>query len=140
MEPGSSVGRYKIEARLCRGGMGEVYRALDPTLRRRVAVKFLFTKAGAVEEARVLREARAAAGLSHPNIVAVHDAGVIDGVCYIVMELIEGQSLRQLLRSGAISRVQTVRWLREIADALSAAHDRGVIHRDVKPENIMISA
>src|SRR5688572_25944174 len=121
MDPGTQVGRYQIEASLGHGGMGEVYRAFDPTLRRRVALKVLAgERFSEVEMARVLREARAAAALSHPNVVAVYDAGVAsDHGCYIVMELIEGSSLRQILREGTPPPTSALRWLREIAAALS---------------------
>jgi serine/threonine-protein kinase len=135
------IGRYRVEGLLGLGGMGRVHRALDTVLGRRVALKVLATTEGdpraAVHAARLLREARAAAALDHPNVVALYDVGEHEGAPFIAMELVEGCSLRRLI-AGAAPWPQRVRWLAEIASALDAAHRAGLIHRDVKPDNVMI--
>jgi serine/threonine-protein kinase len=140
-------GRYRIDAMLGEGGMGRVFRAYDATLRRFVALKVLrpdlgvdATRSGAASDAqaRLLREARAVAALAHPNIVALYDIGQVAGVWYIVMELVEGSSLRAFIGDARVPMVERLRWLALIARALGAAHDRGIIHRDIKPDNIMV--
>ncbi|MDF2697252.1 MAG: serine/threonine protein kinase, partial [Labilithrix sp.] len=144
LERGQTVGRYVVEAVLGRGGMGSVYRATDTVLRRDVALKVLDPE-GAAEigpeaRARFAREARAAAGLQHPNIVAVHDVGEHDGLPYLAMELVVGTTLRHLVGDTRISLPTRVRWLVEIARGLATAHERGLVHRDVKPENVLVSS
>ena len=133
-------GRYRIASELGRGGMGVVYRASDTLLRREVALKVLHRvlEPASLGAASLLGEARAAAAIGHPNAVAVYDVGDLDGVPYIAMELVEGRSLRICAGDGSISADTRVRWLIDVARALSAAHARGVIHRDVKPENILV--
>ncbi len=135
------AGQYQIERELGRGGMGVVYLARDVRLDRLVAIKVLppiLAAAGDLRE-RFLREARTAAQLSHPNIVPVYRADEIAGHAFFVMGYVEGESLAERLRRlGALSPLETVRVLREAAWALAYAHARGVIHRDVKPENLMI--
>ena len=140
-------GRYRIEAVLCEGGMGRVFRAYDATLRRYVALKVLrpdlgadATRGGVASDAqaRLLREARAVAALAHPNIVGIYDVGQVGGTWYIVMELVEGSSLRGFIGDPGISMVERLRWLTLVARALGAAHDRGIIHRDIKPDNVMV--
>lgn len=120
--------------------MGEVYRARDPRLRREVALKVLPADHSADPERRrrLLREARAASGLSHPNILTVHAIVSEDGLDCIVMELVDGETLRQKLAAGGVDRGPALRWGAQIADALCAAHEAGIIHRDLKPENVMI--
>ncbi len=144
MKPGDRVGRYVIEGLLGQGGMGEVYRAYDEMLHRRVAVKLLrrahdddgsHGSQGTVR--RILREARMAAALDHPNVVALFDVGEHEGTPFIVMELVTGQSLRALIGTTA-SLADRVRWMIEIARALAAAHRAGLMHRDVKPENVIV--
>jgi serine/threonine protein kinase/tetratricopeptide (TPR) repeat protein len=144
---GQHFDRYVIEAVLGRGGMGVVYRAYDPRLERSVALKVLAPRdAGgppgsptdAREHERLLREARAAAAFDHPNAVAVHDVGEHDGVPYLAMELVEGRDLRACMGDASVTREQKMRWLIDAARALHAAHQRGLIHRDVKPENVMV--
>ncbi len=135
-------GRYHIVDRIAAGGMGEVFRAHDAVLAREVAIKVLHrplaSDPGFVERFR--REARAAAGLSHPNIVAVHDWGAVDGVYYMVMEHVHGQSLREILNAhGPLAPAQAADVLRQTLSALEHAHGRGIVHRDVKPENIMVT-
>jgi beta-lactam-binding protein with PASTA domain len=128
--------------RISAGGMGEVFRAHDAVLDREVAIKVLHRQlagdAGFVERFR--REARAAAGLSYPNIVSVHDWGAVDGIYYMVMEYVRGQSARDILNAeGVLAPAQAVDVLLQTLSALDHAHRRGIVHRDVKPENIMIT-
>ena len=134
-------GRYRVEAPLGEGAMGAVYRAHDTQLDRPVALKLPHTPAGASPETRVrlLREARSAAVLSHPNICRVFDADEIDGIPFITMELIDGSPLTGLIKPGQLPEVRrSVRIVRQMALALQAAHDVGIVHRDVKPANILI--
>lgn len=135
--------RYVIEARIGAGGMGVVYLAHDPLLDRRVAVKLLRATpvAGASEgraRARLLREARAMAQLSHPNIVAVHDVGEVAQGVFIAMEFVEGQTLRGWLAAIDHSYRQIIDVFVDVARGLQAAHDAGLVHRDVKPDNVMV--
>ncbi|MGB7295335.1 MAG: serine/threonine-protein kinase, partial [Candidatus Aminicenantales bacterium] len=129
--------RYRLDAELGRGGMGIVYRAHDTLLDRPVAVKVLSAAdLGSEGRARLLREAQATARLNHPGIVAIYDAGEADQVPYIVMELVEGHSLRE---AGRLSLAEVLALVRQIAAALEQAHAGGIIHRDLKPENILIT-
>ncbi len=141
-----TIGRYELLEPIGQGGMGTVYRARDPMIDRLVAIKTIdFSDAGDAASRRelrerVLREASAAGALSHPNIVTVHDVGELDSKAYIVMEYVDGVTLWQLRESGeAPSHARVVEILRETAAALDYAHSRGIIHRDVKPGNIMIA-
>lgn len=135
------VGPYEIVAHLGSGGMGEVYRAHDPRLGRDVALKLL--SPGLTEDADYLRrsaqEARAAAGVAHPNVVAVHDVGTTSSGPYIVTELLHGESLADRLRHGRLSMRQAVRLTAAVARGLAAVHARGLVHRDLKPSNIFIT-
>ncbi|MDI1448384.1 serine/threonine-protein kinase [Polyangium sp. 6x1] len=143
--PGESFDRYVIESLLGEGGMGEVYRAEDTRLRRKIALKVLRKGDEADSEtwgravARMLREARAVAALSHPGIVAIYDVGEHDGAPFIAMELVLGRPLRALV-GGDEPLGTRLRILLEIARALSAAHQAGLVHRDVKPENVVVRA
>ena len=122
--------------------MGEVYRAHDAVLDRRVAVKVLHRvlSGDAAFVERFRREARAAANLSHPNIVAVHDWGAADGIYYMVMEYVAGQSVRELLNAeGPLAPAQATDVLAQALSALDHAHRQGIVHRDVKPENLMVT-
>lgn len=142
LQPGREIaGRYVIEAPLGEGGMGVVAVARDRRLDRRVALKLLPKERLGNAEARerLLREARAAAALQHPAIVQVHDAGETpDGGAFVVLELVKGKTLRALFRSGGLGRAAGLRALAEAARALGTAHRAGLIHRDVKPDNLML--
>ncbi len=134
-------GRYELRRRLGSGGMGEVYEAWDQVLQREVALKLLRDDlpAGSQGRARMLREARMAATLTHPNVCVVHDVGEMNGRPFVTMELLDGVTLRRALtRQGALGLMQVGQVARGIAGALAAAHGRGIIHRDIKPENIML--
>ncbi len=134
-------GRYRLEARIGAGGMSTVYRALDETLERPVAVKLMNREVAADSDQleRFRREARAVAQLSHPHIVGVIDAGEDDGRPYIVFEYIEGETLKERIRrKGQLSIPEAVAYSIEIARALGAAHARHIVHRDVKPQNVLI--
>ncbi len=142
-EIGSTLGgRYRLVELLGQGGMATVYRARDAQLDRDVAVKLLRPELGRDPEflARFRDEARSAASLGHPNIVAVFDFGEDESGPYIVMELVDGQDLASILRGqGPLAPRQAARISAEVAKALQAAHARGLVHRDVKPSNILIS-
>jgi serine/threonine-protein kinase len=133
------IGRFTVEALLGRGGMGEVYKAFDPTLQRIVAVKTVRPDIDRPEYLdRLMREAQAGARLSHPNIVTVYEAGQIDGVVYIAMEYLQGENLSQLLEKKDLSFEGKIRILEQVLGALHHAHLLDVVHRDVKPSNIHI--
>ena len=135
-------GRYHIVERIAAGGMGEVFRAHDAVLAREVAIKVLH-RSLAGDQAfvdRFRREARAAAGLSHPNVVAVYDWGAVDGVYYMVMEYVRGRATRELLNvSGRLEPAQAAEIIRQTLRALGHAHRQGLVHRDIKPENILVT-
>ena len=139
---GARLGRYEIRAPLGAGGMGEVYAAHDPQIGRDVALKVLPAAFSADPErlARFDQEARAAGALNHPNILSVYDVGMHDGVSYVVAELLEGESLRQVLAAGALPQRKAIDYATQIARGLAAAHERGIVHRDLKPDNIFITA
>ena len=139
---GRTLGNYQIMEELGRGGMAVVYRAYQASLNRYVAIKILPPQLGANREfvERFQREAQAAAGLRHPNIVVIHDVGQDEGIYYIVMELLEGRTLKQLIeQEGRLPPERAARIVEQVADALDYAHQRGFIHRDVKPSNIFVS-
>ncbi len=137
-DPGRRVGRYVLLDELGRGGMGVVHRAWDVELQRPVAIKMIGGRMGAERRARFTREARAAARLRHPGIVAVHDVGEHDGRPFIVMEFIDGETLEDSLERDPPSAERIAGIAREISLALAHAHARGVIHRDVKPHNVLL--
>jgi serine/threonine-protein kinase len=141
LRPGTRLDCYEIISPLGSGGMGEVYRARDTRLGREVAVKVLPERASTSPDARQRfeREARAVAALSHPNILAIHDVGRSGDVSWAVMELLEGETLRQRLSSVRLSPRKAVAFAIQVAHALSAAHDRGIVHRDLKPENVFVT-
>ena len=135
-------GRYHIVERIAAGGMGEVFRAHDAVLAREVAIKVLHRslagEPGFVDRFR--REARAAASLSHPNIVAVYDWGAVDGIYYMVMEYVRGRGARELLNAnGRLEPAQAGEVVRQTLLAIEAAHAQGIVHRDIKPENILVT-
>jgi Tol biopolymer transport system component len=138
---GTRLGAYEILALIGSGGMGEVYRARDPRLARDVAVKVL--PPGVVTDPERLhrfeQEARAAAALNHPNILAIHDIGLHNGTPYIVSELLDGESVRDRLRSGALPVRKAVEYAVQVARGLAVAHDKGIVHRDLKPENVFVT-
>jgi serine/threonine-protein kinase len=137
---GSTIERYAIEALIGRGGMGEVYRAVDTRLRRKVALKVLRPDKDRPDAVRRLfREARAAAALTHPNVVAIHDLGEADGVFFIVMELVNGMPLLAYVGDERVPLARKLCWLTDVARALACAHKAGVLHRDVKPSNVMVT-
>jgi serine/threonine protein kinase/WD40 repeat protein len=141
LSPGTKLGPYEIAAPLGAGGMGEVYRARDTRLDRSVAIKILPAHLADRPEAgeRFEREARTISSLNHPNICQLHDVGEQNGVRYLVMELLEGETLAEKLRRGPLPIEQVLRYAAEIATGLHAAHRRGVVHRDLKPGNIMLT-
>jgi serine/threonine protein kinase len=142
LESGVQLGPYEILAPIGAGGMGEVYRARDPRLNREVAIKVLPADRLADEgrRQRFLREARAAATLTHPHIVTIHEVESADGVDFLVMEYVRGKSLDALIPRTGLRLGETLRIGIAIADALAAAHARGIIHRDLKPANVVIGA
>jgi hypothetical protein len=137
---GTELAGYRLDALIGRGGMGVVYRARDLALDRDVALKLLAPHlADDVSfRERFLTESRVAASLEHPNVVPIHDAGEIDGQLYIAMRLVEGSDLKAVLREGPLEAARAVRLLEQVASALDAAHARGLVHRDVKPSNVLI--
>ena len=142
---GMRFGRYELLSRLGAGGMGEVWRARDHDLHRDVAVKFLPEKFAADPSrfSRFSQEARAASSLNHPNIVTIHDIGETSGLHFIVMELVEGHTLRELLQTRESHPFSPRRLLEigaQIAEGLAKAHAAGIVHRDLKPENVMVTA
>src|SRR5580765_3624179 len=141
LAPGTKLGPYEIVSSLGAGGMGEVDRARDTRLNRTVAVKPLPTHLSSdpVRKQRFEREARAISALNHANICTLHDVGSQDGIDYLVMEYVEGESLAQRLTKGSLPLDQVLKVGHEIADALDKAHRGGIIHRDLKPGNIMLT-
>ncbi len=139
---GSRFGEYEILEELGSGGMGKVYRAKDVMLERSVALKTLapgYAKDPAFVQ-RLLREARSVARLNHPNIVQIYNFGSIDGTWYLAMEFVDGPSLGQRLKSGRFSETEAVRIARQVCHALALAHAEGLVHRDIKPDNIMLTS
>ena len=152
LRPGDSFSRYRIEKMLGEGGMGLVYRAYDTENERRVALKVVHSavarsrSSSASEQdrslseaaSRLLREGREAAGFNHPNAVSVIEVGEFEGTAYIAMDLVDGRTLRTYIGDRAITMDRRISWLSQIAEGLEAAHMRGLVHRDVKPENVMV--
>jgi hypothetical protein len=141
-EPGIRVTGYRIEARIGRGGMGEVYRAEQLSLGRKVALKVLRPDLAADDgfRRRFLRESMIAAGIDHPNVIPIYDAGEVDGLLYIAMRYVDGSDLSTLLRrEGRLDLALTLAIMTQVAGALDAAHAHGLVHRDVKPSNILLA-
>src|SRR5437868_6450359 len=141
LSPGRRFGAYEILSPLGAGGMGEVYRARDSRLGREVAVKILPGNLDP-DRKRVERfeqEARSASALNHPNIMTIYELGQVDTTCYIAMELVEGEAVRELLAAGSIPLSKVIQIAAQVADGLAKAHEAGIVHRDLKPENLMVS-
>jgi hypothetical protein len=140
--PGSRFGDYEILEELGAGGMGKVYRARDLTLDRLVALKTLARQLSADTDyvQRFLKEARAAARLNHPNIVQIYDFGCVDSIYYLAMEFVDGHSLGTYLKRGHFSETESIQIIRHACRALSVAHADGIVHRDIKPDNLMLTS
>ena len=141
IEPGRRLGPYEVTARIGAGGMGEVFRAHDDRIGRDVAIKVLHASfAGdAARLERFKQEARAAGSVGHPNLVTIYDIGSHDGAPYIVMEFLQGRTLRAKLRAPESDLKKKILWLADVADAVAAAHGAGIVHRDLKPENVIVT-
>ncbi len=142
LSPGTRFGGYEILQRLGAGGMGEVYRAKDVRLDREVAIKTISLDHDSQPESlsRFEREARSACALNHPNIVTIYELGHVNGTHYIAMELLDGETVREMLASGPVPFRKAVAIAAQVSDALAKAHEIGIVHRDLKPENLMVSA
>src|SRR6478736_3362315 len=141
LSAGTRLGPYEILNALGAGGMGEVYRARDTRLDRTVAIKILPEQLSSdpIRKQRFEREAKTISSLNHPHICVLHDVGSQDGISYLVMECVEGETLAKRLEKGPLPLEQVLRYGMQIADALDKAHRSGVIHRDLKPGNIMLT-
>src|ERR1700719_4555581 len=138
---GMKLGPYEIQSPLGEGGMGEVYRAMDGRLDRTVAIKVLASHLSSSPELklRMEREARAISSLNHPHICHLYDIGSQDGTDYLVMEFLEGETLAERLRKGALPLSEILKIGMAVAEALAVAHRHGIVHRDLKPGNIMLT-
>ncbi|HVK88609.1 MAG TPA: serine/threonine-protein kinase [Kofleriaceae bacterium] len=136
LPPGTAIDRYQILSVVGRGAFGRVYAAYDPKLDRRIALKLI--RGSDTEEAMLLREARAMAGLSSPHVVAVHDAGIVDGFLFIAMEFVDGQTLREWLAERTRPADEIIAAFVQAGRGLAAAHAANIIHRDFKPENVLV--
>src|SRR5688572_4174734 len=141
-ESAKSIGGYRVISRLGSGGMGDVFLAEDERLQRQVAIKRILPASGADDHAgrRLLTEARAAGKLDHPNICSVYEVGEDNGAPFIVMPVVEGETLASRLQAGPLPIAEAVAVAAQVADALAAAHKHGILHRDIKPANLMIGA
>ena len=141
LQLGATLGPYEIQAPLGAGGMGEVYKATDTRLDRTVAIKVLPEHVASDPDLkqRFEREARTVAALNHPHICTLHDIGSQDGIDFLVMEYLDGETLAERLEKGALPLDQALQIAIQIADALDKAHRQGIVHRDLKPGNIMLT-
>src|SRR5499425_1487957 len=141
LAPGTRLGPYEILAPLGAGGMGEVYRARDTRLERTIAIKILPAQfsSDAVRKQRFEGEAKTISALNHPHICMLFDVGHQDGIDFLVMECMEGETLAKRLEKGRLPLEQVLKYGAQIADALDKAHRRGIVHRDLKPGNIMLT-
>src|SRR5689334_1721005 len=142
LAPSTKLGPYEIIAQLGAGGMGEVYRARDPRLARDVAIKILSKEMNAdpARKLRFEREAKTVSGLNHPNICVLYDVGSQDGVDYLVMECVAGETLAKRIEKGPLPLEQLLKYAAQVADALDKAHRAGIVHRDLKPSNVMLTS
>src|SRR5215468_4209558 len=142
LAPGKQLGPYQITAALGAGGMGEVYRARDTRLERTVAIKILpsHLSSDPIRKQRFKREAKTISSLNHPHICVLYDVGHQDGIDYLVMECLEGETLAKRLEKGPLPLEQVLNYGAQIADALDKAHRSGIVHRDLKPGNIMLTS
>lgn len=140
ISPNTTLAHYRILSKIGAGGMGEVYLAQDIALDRQVALKVLLPEVAENEDRlrRFVHEAKAASALNHPNILTVYEIGNFENTRYIATELVKGHTLHQRLRSEPLSLRETLDIALQIAAALSAAHGAGIVHRDIKPDNIML--
>ena len=138
---GTTVSHYKILEKIGEGGMGDVYKALDTELNRHVAIKFLQAHLTSEQERRLRfrREAQAAAALDHPHIAVIHEVGEHEGNLFIVMQLLEGKSLREVAGHRPLPLMEWLRLAMPIAEGLAHAHKHGIVHRDLKPDNVMVT-
>ena len=141
IEAGSSLGNYKVVSAIGAGGMGEVYRARDTKLGRDVAIKVLPASLSENTDRlnRFEQEAQAAGALNHPNVLVIHHIGIHEGAPYIVSELLEGETLRERMAGAALPQRKAIDYALQIAKGLAAAHDKGIVHRDIKPDNVFIT-
>src|SRR3954469_15419583 len=137
---GKQLGRYEIGSKIGAGGMGEVYAARDTQLHRDVALKILSSEFSldGTRKARFHREARAASALNHPNIITIYEIGENELGSFLATELVDGETLREVIKRRALSITGALKIAEQIAGALAAAHEAGIVHRDIKPENIMV--
>src|SRR6266852_9714574 len=138
---GTKLGRYEIRAKIGEGGMGEVYLAEDTQLHRKVALKILPTEVAANRDRmrRFNQEATSAAALNHPNIAHIYEIGEAEGLHFIAMEFVDGQTLRELIHFRQTDLAKLLRYLQHVAEGLAKAHGAGIVHRDLKPDNIMVT-
>ena len=142
LSPGTTLGPYSVTAKIGEGGMGEVYKATDTRLDRTVAIKVLPAHVADDPDLRQRfeREAKTISSLNHPHICTLHDIGQQDGIDFLVMEYLEGETLAERLAKGPLPPEEVLRYATEIADALDKAHRQGIVHRDLKPGNIMLTS
>src|SRR5438309_6057974 len=141
ISPETVIGQYRVISKIGEGGMGEVYRARDPKLGRDVAIKVLPASLSENEDRlrRFEQEAQAAGALNHPNILVIYHIGTHEGAPYIVSELLEGETLRERMAGAAVPQRKAIDYALQIAHGLPAAHEKGILHRDIKPDNVFVT-